>query len=637
MYNTYIPVMLKEIDDNNIYNIIETLKKADVNKIFIAIHSSRKRENTEENIAFFNKLKKFVQIFKSNNIIVGIWLLAFDIDFENNFTKITGHTSHMGNCCPSDDNFIKLVSEFLEDLAKTGVDIILLDDDLRLNNLGVGIGCLCKNHIKRISEILNKNVTKEEVERKAFCGKPNKYRSAFLQANREAMLKFADGLRKGVNKANKNVRIGICSCMSVWDLDGADTYEIAEHLAGDTKPFVRLIGAPYWASINFFGNRLADVISLERMEISWRKNKNIETVAEGDTFPRPCYSTPASYLENFELALLADGKQDGILKYAFFDYFNAFYETRYFEEHQRNKLKREYVQNIFKNKEECGLNIIENLKKLQSAVLPEEYIGDEKIENIFFTYASKAANANAVPVKYNNPINSCFMAFGENIRFITEEEMKCGAIIDLWAAKILTERGIDVGIENIGEELSGRPVIFNDGEITNIVGIEPPKYNRLKLNKNCKVLANAFKNGSSYHSFKAEDESPVIYTYENKNGAKFLVLAVMGYYFNNSLFFRNYKTAKIIKDQIKQFNKKPLTATVNNCPDVYVIAKENKESIAVGIFNFSDDTYRDTEVIIGEPFNKIKSSFEPGINMHNGNITVENLPPYSNVFFELEK
>jgi hypothetical protein len=36
-------------------------------------------------------------------------------------------------------------------------------------------------------------------------------------------------------------------------------------MAGNTKPILRLIGAPYWAIKQGWGNRLADVIELERM------------------------------------------------------------------------------------------------------------------------------------------------------------------------------------------------------------------------------------------------------------------------------------------------------------------------------------------------------------------------------------
>ena len=50
------------------------------------------------------------------------------------------------------------------------------------------------------------------------------------------------------------------------------------------------------------------------MEQSW--NGNIETMSEGDQFPRPRTACPASYLEIFDTALRASGDFKGILKYA---------------------------------------------------------------------------------------------------------------------------------------------------------------------------------------------------------------------------------------------------------------------------------------------------------------------------------
>ena len=69
--------------------------------------------------------------------------------------------------------------------------------------------------------------------------------------------------------------------MSVWDMDGVDSFTLAKLLAGNTKPLVRLIGAPYWAENRFLGNRLEDVIELERMERSWHEGDDIEVFSEG--------------------------------------------------------------------------------------------------------------------------------------------------------------------------------------------------------------------------------------------------------------------------------------------------------------------------------------------------------------------
>ena len=54
--------------------------------------------------------------------------------------------------------------------------------------------------------------------------------------------------------------------MASWDIDGTTSSEMARILAGNTKPFYRFIGAPYWAVRTSFGVSLQDAVELERME-----------------------------------------------------------------------------------------------------------------------------------------------------------------------------------------------------------------------------------------------------------------------------------------------------------------------------------------------------------------------------------
>ena len=44
------------------------------------------------------------------------------------------------------------------------------------------------------------------------------------------------------------------------EMTGIPLGTLSKILAGNTKPFLRLIGAPYWARAKSWGNRLADVI-----------------------------------------------------------------------------------------------------------------------------------------------------------------------------------------------------------------------------------------------------------------------------------------------------------------------------------------------------------------------------------------
>ena len=94
-------------------------------------------------------------------------------------------------------------------------------------------------------------------------------------------------MRESVDSVNTEIRLGTCTCMSSWDIDGISAKDTAYILAGNTKPFLRLIGAPYWAVERNWGNCIQDVVELERMESSWTREEEIEIMAEGDAYPRP--------------------------------------------------------------------------------------------------------------------------------------------------------------------------------------------------------------------------------------------------------------------------------------------------------------------------------------------------------------
>lgn len=52
-------------------------------------------------------------------------------------------------CCPLDERFRQFAGEYLEDLAGTGVDIILFDDDYRYG-FRDGMGCACERHLRKM-------------------------------------------------------------------------------------------------------------------------------------------------------------------------------------------------------------------------------------------------------------------------------------------------------------------------------------------------------------------------------------------------------------------------------------------------------------------------------------------------------
>lgn len=228
------------------------------------------------------------------------------------YTKIFGFLNRESKLqnCPLDENFLYDHAEFAKKLAAAGTDIIMYDDDFRFGFIDSGFGCMCRYHMKAMEERLCEPLSEGGLYEKIFTGGKNRYRDAWYEATGESLKNFALKMREAVDTVNPRVRIGACSCMTVWDTDGVDSYTLARCFAGKTRPFVRLIGAPYWAAMGMlWGNRIQDVIELERMQLGWRREEDgdIEVFSEGDVYPRPRFRVPAAYLEALDTALRADG------------------------------------------------------------------------------------------------------------------------------------------------------------------------------------------------------------------------------------------------------------------------------------------------------------------------------------------
>ncbi|MBQ7348034.1 MAG: hypothetical protein IJW55_10250 [Clostridia bacterium] len=74
-----------------------------------------------------------------------------------------------GACCPTDESFLEFSSDYIADMARCGVDLIMLDDDFRYAFLaGNQMGCLCDNHMRMIEEMIGETLPQGVCERKSI-------------------------------------------------------------------------------------------------------------------------------------------------------------------------------------------------------------------------------------------------------------------------------------------------------------------------------------------------------------------------------------------------------------------------------------------------------------------------------------
>lgn len=618
MYKISVPVISETVTkENNRENVYKELKRLDAERVFVSLgcHELDKAKNDQ----YLKNLKENVAFFKKKGIEVGTWVWTFMFYSDHPFTKMKGidGSDLSAFACPLDEEFVEFASGKVREYAQSGVDIIMFDDDFRYGFLGPSPACLCKNHVAEICKILGREVSFEEIKYNILNGEKNEIRDAYLAANRKGLLSFAKAMRKAVDSVNPNIRLGACCCMSSWDLDGITSDELARTLAGNTKPFARLIGAPYWAINKSWGNDIHDVVELERMECSWSNTDEIEYFSEGDTGHRPRMNSPASYVESFDTALRASGCTDGILKYGIDYHSFSDYEKGYANFHQKNKELYKKIDDHFSKKQNVGIRVYEYAKKISDANFEEPI----NISNLFFSNAARTLSNNAIPTVYEGE-GVTGIVFGENARHIPLSALKKGLILDTHAAKILTERGVDVGVKVFGEKVNGGNKEYFVSPETPVYVDEVSIYN-LELNEKAEVLSTA------------KDNIPMSYRYENQNGDRFLVIN-LAWSLLDTRPLRTYARGKQIADNVLWLCGNKLPAYVYGQPSLYMQCKEDDKCLTVGLWNNFSDIALDSVVELSCEYSEI-SFIQGGGKLVGDKVYLDDIPSFGFCGFTLKK
>ena len=136
----------------------------------------------------------------------------------------------------------------------------------------------------------------------------------------------------------------------------------------------------------------------------------------------------------------------------------------------------------------------------------QEAVAGEVDLDLFSPSANFFACDCGIPAAFGT--KNAHIVFGENGRYVTEEQLADGAVLDIAAALILMERGIDVGIEAMGEAqtLSGLEKFPEQNERV-IVG-KMKRHRDVQLKPGAEVLSMI-------------EEHTTAYRYENAEGIRF--------------------------------------------------------------------------------------------------------------------
>jgi len=603
MLNYYAPVMVSSVKEEELAAYHEYFTKCNIKRIYFALpdYIFVKKWYLADN---FDSVRRKIDYFKERGYETGVWTNSFghsviDASADDVYDGLTNmkafEDGSKGGICPMDKNFVSLFCERVKIIASLGVDIIMLDDDLRYQIRSGKLFCCCEHHMAEYRKRIGEDISVEQLKKYLITGKGNRYRSEFHKLMRDSLVDFAKSLRNAVNEVDPKIRLGHCSCFDTWGFCGADSISMSLAFAGDTKPYLRTIGAPY------HGSYVGYAIENTRLQGSWCKGYDIEVFAEGDTYPRPRYICPSSRLELFDMGLVASGEVDGVLKYMF-DYARPVdYETGYAQRDFRLGKQRAEIAQIFADKKNVGVRIFEERNKFDDWEYPDEIHPKlvEKLERAAGKSESQLLlSRNAVPLVYDDT-DYPYAVFGENARYITEKELSHGAIIDISAAKILASRGIDTGY--ISSEKQNFTYENYDLENDYIERIEGVAYHNVKVSERAEAITHLMPGGCVG-----------TYKYENAKGQRFLVFPFDAYdpdHTDNISYMCNYYRKKQLSDGIEWLCGKKLPTVVDpKHPMLYIQTSENeaKTAMATLLLNSFDDYELDIEVELYKAYKEVR-------------------------------
>lgn len=600
MYKITVPTIITNGHFNKEKTLAE-LKRCGADRVALAL--DRELDYSFSSPENLRLLRELVTYYRDNGLEVLVWLgetLGHDgsVKFNSDYTRMKAFGNgdelvEIGAFCPLDEKFTADFCTWVKNVAECGPDMILLDDDFRLSNrAGVSMGCCCDKHLRLMEKKLGTEIDRDSLKKLVSERGDNPYRDAFLDSQKDAMEGFARALRRTIDAVEPSIRLSFCACTGSYGNEGWDAYEVSRIMAGNTKPFLRTIAAPYWA--RDCSNTLGEIIETQRSQLG--KMPDGEVFVEGDTYPRPRPNCPAALLECYDMIIRADGRADGILRYVLDYVSDADYETGYIDAMVENESVYRAISEMFDGRKCTGV------KPYISRTAGDKLGLFERPGLV--APAFRFASQNALPTTYEDGYVN--VIFREHALTVSKEELKNGSILDITAAKILMEHGIDVGIEEILPDSEHAQRGFTD--LPQEYFIEQGVYVRLwhgvhpcrvKLKDGCRVI--------SEYVYGQKARQTADFEYENAEGMRFRVMTFdAGEAVHSMDWLSTYAKRRSLVKSIKWLGK-PLDASpVGNYPDLYLLTKEKGKTLSVGAWNLFADKIKHLQLRIEKPFKEVR-------------------------------
>ncbi len=636
MGKTFIPIMIRDENNLDFDETLKSLKAAKADRVYIAVNGRVDFDRTEKRRKLMGVIKEYDTKLKENGFETGVWICTLGYggmlsrENKNAASGFLRRTSIFGNSledsfCPYDENFTESMCGIVEDIARTGVEMIMLDDEL-CQSVVPGIGCACDKHMEEYRRRLGENIKREDIARLAFTGGKNKYRDTWLALMGDTLKGFCKALRDRVDTVNPKIRMGFCAGFTSWDFEGVDAIELTKTLAGNTKPFLRFTGAPYWYCFHRFDMQpLQNIIETVRQQYIWSKDSGVEVFTEDDSYPRSRYVIPASVTELFDIATKVSDDLDA-LKYIINYTSEPWYETGYFNAHTENLSLYDEIAKAFNGKKAMGVRIYEEKRIIQNADLPDTFVGEDKILSRWFMQSSIIPSVNAIPTCYEG--EGIFgMVFGEHAKYLPDSAFNKGLVLDIKAAEILQNKGIDTGLISKKHTEYKPTEYFFDYK----TAVPPCCYTYvydIKIKENAKVLS-VYRHG--------DKKTPSSYIYENDKGQRFMVFAFsVEEVLPRTTDVLSYARGQQLADYAKWLGGEELPAVCIGHPMLYSIAKEDKKTKAFSYFNCHADEVKNAKIKLSFKAKNVKFINCTGHKEAEDTVVIDYIKPYGFAAFVAE-
>ncbi len=608
-----------------------------------------------EKIQDFLKAKEY---FEGCGIKTGAWLVPSigyggtgepsysDNDAYLRYTKIKSTTGYeVFSYCPLDQRFVADFLNTVCSLVKVGTDFIMFEDDFTLSGGKMAeVGCCCDRHMKKYRELVGKSIDIKELRQRLLFEGENKYRDAWLKLQGKTLEDFTSQIERAVHEINPKCRIGLSANSSSFLLEGTDISRLAEIVAGDNKPFIRLTGAPYWKN----AMTQASNIDAIRLQVRWR-GKDIELVFEADTYPRPRSWGPSSHMEMYDMILRADGATDGILKYMTDYVSNIHFEPGYIDRHVANGQRYKEIEKRFSGKTTVGLDIIEKTDTFRKMDFSKDVSFSEYSSRGYLpTMSQWFLCDNSIPTAYGR--HGCaHIAFGVNAEYLTEQDLADGIITDAQGAEILMRKGIDVGIKATKKaDVPSFEYFIPEDDFTYADTDRPGKFYEYTLDEKATVMSEFIRVDVSgllpdTDSMRKSDKRfSACHIYENAARQRFMIYSFVPHsvYVTSDWhrgLFRNYYRQKQLAKGIEFLQKRPLPAMCFGAPELYILCKKSEGEMSIGLWNIYPDSVLKPEIYLNEEYTSADFYNYSGKICENKIILDGIIRPYDFCFITVKK